>query len=91
MTQNPPKAPSTRHSPGGRRLSIAAFVFAGLSVLMAPILFGAVAIILATLGVVDGDRRAGLWAAGAAVVGATIGWLLVHYEVFPRLFPGTFG
>jgi hypothetical protein len=91
MTQSTSETPTTRHSRVGRVFSILAFVFAGLSVLAAPILFGLFAIVLAALGVAGGDRRGGLWAAGAAVVATTIGWLLIHNEVFPRLFPGTFG
>jgi hypothetical protein len=91
MTQVPQQAPTTGHSRIGRVFSITAFVFAALSLVAIPILFGLIALILAVVAMVSGDRRGGVRAVIAAVVCTTIGLLLVHYEVFPRLFPGTFG
>lgn len=78
-------------SRGGRVLTVVALVFAVLSLLIAPLCLGAVSVVVAIIAFAVGDRRGGAWAAATAVVCAAIGQLLVYYEVFPRLLPGTFG
>lgn len=61
----------------GRPFAIAAFVFAVLAILFFPPFLGALGVVLAGTGIVLGEKRLGLFALIASVVGAVIGVGLV--------------
>lgn len=73
-------APSARTAPGARTFTVIAFVLAGLSVLIAPIVLGPLALGSAVVARVKGDPMA-TWAMAAAVAGAVAG-IALGYVAF---------
>jgi hypothetical protein len=60
-----------------RICTIIAFIFAVLAIFLSPLIFGILGLILGIVGAVLGDKPLGWYAAGASVVGAIIGYILV--------------
>jgi hypothetical protein len=61
--------------------SVISFVLAAIAVVLLPVLFGPVAIVLGGVGYARGDRRVGLYAIAASVVGMLLG-LALGYAFF---------
>ncbi len=60
----------------GRPFTIAGFVMAAVAVFLVPIILGPLGAIFGAVGYARGDRKLGLWAVVAGVVGTILGLLL---------------
>jgi exosortase/archaeosortase len=65
--------------PEGRKYSTLGIVFAILSLIVLPIVFGPMGIVFGIIGVVKNDMKRGIWAIVLSVILATVSTLLAAY------------
>ena len=80
------RQPDIKKPEMGRKYSNLGIVFAVISLIIAPIIFGPLGIIFGVIGYMKGDEQRGVIAIVASVILAVISWYLAYISLLATFF-----